>query len=324
MSARSTEVSESGRRRRRLLAWANDRAGRLFDRLLPPESSRRRWTERVSTGLFVAAILIGVGWVIPTLEARARDLDEPRLARERGASAGGPEIAWSDDVSWLPETERTRVEVAIASELVGVGPFDREALSHAAAAGDRSGWFTAAVHLRRTGLAEVLVETPLRRPAAAVRSGDRDLLVDADGVLLPMTWPIAHTPEELVVLTGIRDEPPSAPGKIWQSGALVEGLATLAEIRGRAWSREVASIDLEQVPGGGPVTLLTRGHGRVIWGTRGEGRVGEVPVGTRLAYLDRLHATSGSIEPPNGRLWDVRFDYLAATRLNLVTAECGR
>ena len=60
------------------------------------------------------------------------------------------------------------------------------------------------------------------------------------------------------------------------------------------------------------IRLRTKHGGTIVWGSAEEATVSEVPIATRLAYLDRLHTRAGSVEPSIGQAWDLRLDYLAS------------
>jgi hypothetical protein len=293
------------------LREAGESFGERLAACLPEESPVRAWSDRIAIGLLVlGTVLLGAVW-LPRLVERA-DRSESPLSRERTASTVGPTVRFASDPSWLPSDERARIEISIAAELAGASAFDAAALESAAEAASRTGWFTGPVRLLRTSLDEVLVETPLRVPRAAVRSQGRDHLVDLGGVLLPLSWRAGQAPAGMPVFIGVDDRAPDMPGEAWTGGTLGLGFKVLAAISDRAWSQEIAAIDVDGVDRGAPIRLRTRHGGTIVWGSAEEATVSEVPIATRLAYLDRLHTRAGSVEPPIGQAWDLRLDYLAS------------
>jgi hypothetical protein len=293
------------------LREAGESFGERLAACLPEGSPVRIWSDRVAIGLLVlGTVLLAAVW-LPRLVERA-DRSESPLSRERTASTVGPTVRLASDPSWLPSEERARIEISIAAELAGASAFDAAALESAAEAASRTGWFTGPVRLLRTSLDEVLVATPLRVPRAAVRSEGRDHLVDLEGVLLPLSWRPGQSPSSMPVFVGVDDTAPDTPGQAWSGGTVGLGFKVLAAISGRAWSREIVAIDLDDVDRGGPVELRTLHGGTIVWGSAEDATVAEVPIATRLAYLDHLHARTGSIEPPIGQAWDLRLDYLAS------------
>lgn len=293
------------------LARAGVSIGERLASLLPEEGGLRRWSDRIATGLLVAGLLVAAPVGIPRLIERA-DARDASISRESSASLAGPAVRFSSEPSWLSPAERDRIEVSIAAELAGRSAFAREAFESAAAAAEETGWFNGPVTLLRTGLDEVVIETPLRVPRAMVRSRGRDHLVDLDGVLLPMSWDAGRGPAAIPVFVGVRESAPDRPGTRWEGGTVAIGFEVLEAISNRPWSESIRSIDLEGVDGGAPIQLRTVGGGLIVWGGTAASSVAEVPVATRLAYLDRVHQRAGSIEPPPGMAWDLRLDYLAS------------
>ncbi|MGA0420592.1 MAG: hypothetical protein ACO3P9_11265, partial [Phycisphaerales bacterium] len=93
------------------------------------------------------------------------------------------------------------------------------------------------------------------------------------------------------------------------------GLALgLLDEREAAGERGLAVLDFElgrlEAQAGGPSVRETARGGRLIWG-RPDAGAAEVPVATRIAWLDALQAGNGSIDPPPARQFDLRLDYLA-------------
>ncbi len=293
------------------LGRTTDRAGERLAALLPEDGAARAWSDRIGTGLVVCSLLLVAILGLPSLVERA-STSGSTLSREEAIGMAGPTVRFADDVTWLDPAERERIEISIASELAGRSAFDRDALAAAAEAASRTGWFPGPATLLRTSLDEVLVTTPLRVPRAVVRSRGRDHLIDLDGVLLPMSWRERTAPRALPAIVGVREPVPDRPGTRWDGGSIAIGFAVLEAITHRPWNSQIRAIDLQGVDRGEAIHLQTAGGGTIVWGTTDPVSVGEVPVATRLAYLDRLHQRAGSIEPPSGMAWDLRLDYLAA------------
>lgn len=296
------------------LAWlgrGRDAVGARLASCLPEDGSLRRWSDRIAVILLAVGVLVAAFVGVPSLIERA-DAGEAPISREPAASLAGPAIRFIDEPAWLDPSERERIEISIAAELAGASAFDRASLESAAAAAERTGWFDGTVTLLRTGLNEVLVETPLRVPRAAVRSRGRDHLVDLRGTLLPMSWIAGRTPFAIPVFVGVRESAPDRPGTTWPGGTVTIGFEVLEAISRRPWSGSIRAIDLDGVERGAPIRLQTVGGGTIVWGGTAATSVAEVPVATRLAYLDRLHQRTGSIDPPPGKAWDLRLDYLAS------------
>lgn len=296
------------------MAWLGrgiDSAGERLASLVPEDGPVRRWSDRTGAAMLGVGVILVATLGLPRLVDRA-DAGPSAISRERSPSLAGPTVRFAEEASWLAPAERERIEISITAELAGTSVFDRAALESAAAAAERTGWFDGTVSLLRTGLNEVLVETPLRVPRAAVRSQGRDHLVDLSGALLPMSWTAGRGPTAIPVFVGVREGVPDQPGTVWSGGAVAIGFEVLDALATRSWSESIRAIDLEGVDRGLPIHLRTVGGGMIVWGGTAEASVAEVPIATRLAYLDRLHQRTGSIEPPPGKAWDLRLDYLAS------------
>ena len=296
------------------LAWLGrvfDAAGERLASLLPEDGGLRRWSDRIAVILLAAGLLAAAFVGVPRLVERA-DTGEGSISRETTAPLAGPQVRFAEEPGWLLPDERERIEISISAELAGASAFDRDSLESAAAAAERTGWFAGTVTLLRTGLNEVVIETPLRIPRAAVRSQGRDHLVDLQGTLLPMSWIAGRSPATIPVFVGVREAAPDRPGSPWAGGTVTIGFEVLEAISTRPWSESIRAIDLEGADRGAPIRLRTSGGGTIVWGSTAATSVAEVPVATRLAYLDRLHQRTGSIEPPPGKAWDLRLDYLAS------------
>lgn len=323
--ARRTARPNSTRRRRgkgnerlpRLIAWcsasaaaagehAAELATRGFDRLLPPESIRRRRAELLGTGLFAAVLLCGAIWGVPALVRQADG-----LSREAAVPESGPRVVFAGDLEWLPDAERERLAATICAELAGRSVVDHDALAAAADALAATGWFAGTPRVRRTARHLVEVDAPWRIAAALVRDGDADHLVDAEGRRLPLSWARDTGPTGLVVVDGLAEGAPDLPGQRWPGGTLAIALRVLPSLLGHEWSDQIAVLDASDVARGGPIAIETVRGGRLVWG-RPDAGAAEVPVATRIAWLDALHAGNGSIDPPPARQFDLRLDYLAS------------
>ena len=305
------------------MAWFGrgvDSAGERLASLVPEDGPLRRWSDRIGAATLGVGVILAATLGVPRLVDRA-DAGSSAISRERSAPLAGPAVRFAEEASWLAPAERERIEISIAAELAGTSVFDRAALESAAAAAERTGWFEGRVLLLRTGLNEIVVETPLRVPRAAVRSQGRDHLVDLSGTLLPMSWIAGRGPTTIPVFVGVREAVPDQPGTVWPGGGVAIGFEVLDALASRPWSESIRAIDLEGVDQGLPVHLRTGGGGTIVWGGTAETSVAEVPIATRLAYLDRLHQRTGSIEPPPGKAWDLRLDYLASRSLGSGSAS---
>lgn len=254
-----------------------------------------------------AGLLAALWWGVPMLLDRG-----DQLSREPGGKPAELRLVLPKGSEWLPPEEAARLDATLRAELAESRTLDRRSLSRAARALDATGWFSGPVQLRRPSRGEIVVETPLRRPVAFVRLGESALLVDRTATLLPWSLPAGSAEGLGIVIRGASLPPPARPGEIWPGGDLAEAVRLVGVLAGREWSEEIASIEIEAIARGGPAILRTRGGTAIVWGRAPQSATAsEVPVATRLAYLDRVHAAQGDLEAPPGRRFDLRLDYLA-------------
>lgn len=279
---------------------------RGFDRVLPPGSPRLRRAEIAGASLLGLAVLGGALWGVPALRRHA-DV----ISREAAMPAAGPRVVFLQNLDWIPPAEEDRLAATVSASLAGRSVIDHDALRGAAEALASTGWFDGPPRLRRAARHRVEVDAPWRRAAAVVRDRGTDHLVDTEGHRLPLAWASGSAPSTLVVIDGLAESAPRRPGERWKGGALTIALRVLPQLAGRPWSDQIATLDVSTVAEGGPIVLGTVRGGRLIWG-RPDAGAAEVPVATRLAWLDALHAGSGTIDPPPARQFDLRLDYLAS------------
>jgi hypothetical protein len=258
-------------------------------------------------GALAAGLVAALWWGLPMLLDRS---DE--LSRELGAASAELRLVLPKGSEWLPPEEEARLAATLRAELSESRTLDRSSLSRAARSLEATGWFSGPVQLRRPSRSVVVVETPLRRPVAFVRLGESELLVDRTATLLPWSLPAGAAEGLGIVIRGASLPPPARPGEIWPGGDLAEAVRLVGVLAGRNWSAEIVAIEIEAVARGGPAILRTRGGTAIVWGRAPQSATAsEVPVATRLAYLDRVHAAQGDLEAPAGRRFDLRLDYLA-------------
>lgn len=154
----------------------------------------------------------------------------------------------------------------------------------------------------------VTVRARWRQPVALVRHNGRDHVVDADGVLLPMSYAAGEV-DMLPVLTGVPSDPPTRPGEAWSGRHVREGLTLLrylAMLPGadRHWLREIAGIDVSNVDGHNGyqprLSLLARGGYRIAWGRAvGDEKGIEQPAAAKVEMLDGFFLQRPRITDPN-------------------------
>ncbi|HMN96048.1 MAG TPA: hypothetical protein PKC43_06970 [Phycisphaerales bacterium] len=200
-----------------------------------------------------------------------------------------------DPPEWVPDHVLLALE-ALVGEHIGPDPLAREDLIAAREALERTGWFESVHQVRRTGRRAIEVVARFSVPVAVVRYRDRDHLVDAEGRLLPMSWPHGDAPS-FGTIVGVASAPPRTPGSAWEGADLAAALATLALLDRQPWARQVALVDLGAHRSSGRIRLLTDRGTSILWGRApGEERSAEVSARTKIEYLDHHHRRFGHID----------------------------
>lgn len=141
---------------------------------------------------------------------------------------------------------------------------------------ESSPWVRKVHQIKREFPNKISMRLELRRPAAAIRKGQRYYLVDEDAVRLPRDyylWPHpAIKPQPPMLLQDRLTELPN-PGERWQDRGVRAGVLLgkyLAE-HGMLGKLKITTIDATNVGrrrrgGDSCLVLLTEGHTKILWG----------------------------------------------------------
>lgn len=250
-------------------------------------SSRLLW-------IGAAAALLWIG------ARRAQDslAKDPRfLATPLGLEARGP--VWGGDEVLRPVRERLR-------RLGPINLFDRAFEEKVRGALDDVPGIARVHDVERHWPNRYAVSFRLYRPVAVAVVKGREIPVTGKGVALPYE-PYARACEGLFRITGVAEAPPPL-GKPWRSEALLDGLATLAQLAphlDRIHPLLLGRIDVSHArdPKRG-VVLRGDAEVTVFWG-RPRAPVGENPVEKKLSLLE---IAASNIRAVQGQAVDVRFD----------------
>lgn len=243
--------------------------------------------------------LLALALIVWGSRAAARSLarDTRFFARPSFQNASGP--AWGGEEVLAPVLARldalgpinlfdpgfeSRIEAALA-EVPGIARVDG---------------------IRRLWPDRYAVSCTLRRPCAVVRHGGRFHPVTPQGIVLPFE-PYRHAVRTLPVIAGLEGRDVPAPGAVWESKRLADGIATvrqLAPYGATLASLGIHTVDVAQADDPRKGVVL---HGRddivVRWG-RPRAKVGENSVGRKLSFL---RMAAGQIEQVRGYEIDVRW-----------------
>ena len=183
----------------------------------PERAARRR---RIAIG--AATILGAIGFVVGGL-AGVGALDR-RAAGE--ILPGDPEvsIAWpagADGAVWLPTSEQRRLD-AIARDAVNGGRALRAStLEEASRALHATGWFHGFPEARWDADGTIHVEGRWRVPAAAVLEDGREILIDWDGRVLPISYREGRSNQFVIQNAAL---PSPGVGALWDEPEIMDAL----------------------------------------------------------------------------------------------------
>lgn len=280
-----------------------------------PSRTPFRWGRFVSyLGTFVIAIIIvalGAGIVIGNkpLKAKATAITQkvecrisiqwPALARAKDA----PPAKSMDELTWMPQQLReellARAFAAIEREPDPFGPDAVRAVGEAMVA---SGWFDGPPRVERGGPSELRISGQWRVPAAAVRTGDKEILVGWDGRPMPVVYDRVGS-SGMLFISGAIDEPVMlAPGKpdcakAWPGGDVQSGLELLALLAKQPYAKQVAGVEIGRHKDEKSLEIVSRDGGRIVWGGRpAKPLMGEASTEAKLGKLEWLTRTYGRID----------------------------
>lgn len=215
--------------------------------------------------------------------------------------------------TWMPQPVRDDlVETLRAALGQDRSPFQHDNLRRAAAALERTGWLEAeATARRRTGDIIELTGT-WRVPAAVVRLGDTDYMVDWNARRLPLNYYPADLRDPANFKTDLANQSLrriiGAPGPLprtpdgtpdfhtqWPGEPVHAALALLQQIRAEPYYTQVAAIDVSQFRSRSGMLIILTDRGTTIeWGHRPDTYRDEpVSPEEKLLRLRRLYTQPG-------------------------------
>jgi len=224
------------------------------------------------------------------------------------------EIIWPTDETgtlWLPIAERDRLENMLGRAAGGGIGLTRSPLQEVGLALIDSGWINGLPEARWTSRGTIAVEANWRVPAAVVRVGSRETIIDWTGAVLPLDYAIGESNQRYFEHV---DAMMPADGKPWLGTDLQDGLALLQLLRDEGLLEQVDGFDLGEGADSGTIRMITVRGAEIIWGA-GPGRVrpGEVPTSQKIERLRMLYRESGLIDA-GWQLVDIRGDDILSQR----------
>ncbi|MHC5004599.1 MAG: hypothetical protein ACYTJ0_15915 [Planctomycetota bacterium] len=215
------------------------------------------------------------------------------------ASAAEPdvtvELRFVDPPVWM--NGDLEIHLALTGrQHLGPDPLDRSSLDAARRALLQTGWFDEVLQVRRVRRDLVEVQARFVQPYVVIRDGRGDHLVDPAGRLLPMSVPIGHA-SQFVVIEGARYPRPPRAGELWEGADVTAALRLKRILVQRPWHDQVTGIDVSRYHDELTLYLTTRWGHRIRWGRApGDEQAGEVTMERKLAYLDHLDEHYGRVD----------------------------
>lgn len=256
-----------------------------------PESAERNKKIALITAVVLgsAGVFVSAGMGIKAVDTRASDLINP--------DHPAVQINWGQDRSghlWMPLSERTRIESKVNAALTGGKALSWHPLHNASKALAATGWVNGQPVARWNEDGAVIIDAEWRVPAAAVRMGGRDYIIDFDANVLPLDY--AHDQSNQFVIYNPALPNPGT-GNRWNEPEIRDALALLQELQAKNLHLQITGIDLGVNRDHGILQLLTNGDARIIWGGGpGRDRPAEMPSTVKMERLVSLYNKTGRID----------------------------
>ncbi|MBM91050.1 MAG: hypothetical protein CMJ35_05490 [Phycisphaerae bacterium] len=256
-----------------------------------PEVAERN--KRIAIG---ASLVVLAGAVFVSGAMGVAELDR---AAASTIVSGTPEVVirWdtlSDGSVWMPRHEQERLNLAIARAVQGGQALSAEPLKEAVLTLQNSGWVRGVPEARWTSEGQIVLDAAWRVPAAAVRVGSREVIIDWDRYVLPLDYAIGQSNQYYFTNT---DAPLPQTGQQWMGTDLQDGITLLRELSKNDLLEQVAGFDLGSGADSGVISIITKRGTRVVWGGGpGRERPGEKNTSVKLDRLRVLYERAGLID----------------------------
>lgn len=257
---------------------------------------------------FMIAFLLGVGGIASFVGASA-GLDAVNRRAIEELTPGDPrvEMVWhrgADGRVWLPLAEQERITSLTAQAASGGRALSVEPLAEVGRAMAGTGWFSGTPSVRWTPDGRIHAEGTWRVPAAAVRIGAREHLIDFDARVLPLEYPSGESNQIFLIN---QSQPIAARGEKWEGEDLRAALDLIVLLQNERLLEQVAGIDLGRGRDSGVLSIITDRGARVVWGGGPRHlRPAEQPTSIKLDRVRTLLQRTGRVDA-GVDLVDLRF-----------------
>jgi hypothetical protein len=265
-----------------------------------PERNLRNKRVAVSVSLLVGAagIFVGASMGIGQLEQRAAAFvvdGDPQV-----------QVEWPKTISgeiWMPINERDRINQLLNRSVKGTKALSQTPLIESGRALMSTGWIEGTPRVRWTSEGVISIQAAWREPAAAVRVGNREIIIDWSRRVLPLDY--ASGESNLFFFTNADARIPDVAQQ-WPGTDLQDGLELLLLLQDEhTIISEIAGFDLGSGAQSGTLRIVTTRDARIVWGAGpGRERPGEQPASVKVDRLKILFDGSGLVD--QGVVLDIR------------------
>jgi hypothetical protein len=168
-----------------------------------------------------------------------------------------------------------------------------------------SGCFASIEQVQRISTTLVEVRGSFLTPAAAVVDRYGQVLVSAEGMLLPAGYRIGNGYDPIIIRSPRHDRP-IRPASQWEGREIPAALSLISLISDHPWSSQIESIDVSEYDSLGMLVLETTAGCRLIWGALpGQERPLEALSPMKLERLNHLYERTGRIDQGRPGLLDL-------------------
>lgn len=256
-----------------------------------PETTERNKKIALVTAVILgsAGIFVSAGMGIKAIDIRAAEFvndQDPQIQINWGQGSSGH--------IWMPISERDRIEAKIKASLADSKALSWHPLYQASKALAATGWVNGEPAARWTDDGSIIIDAKWRVPAAAVRKGNRDYIIDFDANVLPLDYAIDQSNQLIIHNPGL---PFPGTGNQWNEPEIRDALKLLQELKSNNLHLQIVGIDLGTRREHGILQLITNGNARVIWGGGpGRDRPAEMPSTVKMERLISLYNKTGRID----------------------------
>jgi hypothetical protein len=205
--------------------------------------------------------------------------------------------------TWMPIDEREHIERQLAHAVSGGQALSQAPLKEAGITLMNTGWVEGTPTIAWTSDGQITVAARWRVPVAAVRVGNREIILDRDRHALPLDYAIGQS--NLLFFSNVDARQP-AIGEQWLGTDLQDGLKLLDRLERENLLEQVAGFDLGKGADSGTLKIITVRGARIIWGAGpGRERPGEQPTSVKIDRLKALFDRTGLIDA-GAALIDIR------------------